>query len=78
MHLACSKLLKYTLDLKVKGEAGEEKPHIQLYDCYANFSSDSYFIIPQWFKHLRAVEIYFWNREALIVSGRRVSLVDLS
>lgn len=30
MHLACSKLLKYTLYLKVKGEAGEEKPHIQL------------------------------------------------
>lgn len=45
-----------------------------LHDCYANFSSDSYFIIPQWFKHLRGVEIYFWNREALIVSGRRVSL----
>lgn len=68
MHLICSKFLKYIHDFKKKEGDGEEKSQVHLQDCYAKFTFSSYsnFIILQRFKHLRAVQIYFWKREALM------------
>lgn len=38
MHLVSNKLLKYILDLKIKAAGQGRKAHIQLQDCYANFT----------------------------------------
>lgn len=50
---------------KIGGGSRAEKPFMYLQDIYANF------IIPQCFQQHRAIQMYFWTREALMVSGRR-------